>query len=88
MERRKPNQHGRVEEPISRATTKTNRDSSGGKVMKTWQVEYSATYWVQAESEDEAIEKGMEVHSELPDGDWNAFIDPYDSDNFDTVKEN
>jgi hypothetical protein len=55
--------------------------------MKTWQVEYSATYWVEAESEDEAIEKGMEQHSELPDGDWNAFIDPYDSNNFNTLGE-
>jgi hypothetical protein len=55
--------------------------------LKVWQVEYSATYWVEASSEDEAIEKGMEAHSELPDGDWNAFIDPYDSNNFDTIGE-
>ena len=50
--------------------------------LKTWQVEYSATYWVEASSEDEAIEKGMEAHSELPDGDWKAMIDPYDNNNF------
>ena len=55
--------------------------------LKTWQVEYSATYWVQATSEDEAIDLGMEKHAELPDGDWNAFIDPYDSDNFNTLGE-
>jgi hypothetical protein len=53
--------------------------------MKTWQVEYTAAYWVEAESEDEAIDLAMEKHSELPDGDWNAFIDPYDSNNFDTL---
>jgi hypothetical protein len=57
------------------------------ETMKSWQVEYSATYWVNAETEDEAIELGMEKHSELPDGDWNAFIDPYDSNNFNTLGE-
>jgi hypothetical protein len=55
--------------------------------LKTWQVEYNAPDWVQATSEDEAIELGMEKHSELPDGDWNAFIDPYDSNNFNTLGE-
>ena len=44
--------------------------------MKTWQVEYEATYWVEAETEEEAIEKAMEQHSEMPDGDWNAFVEP------------
>ena len=47
--------------------------------LKTWKVEYNATYWVQAESEDEAIDLGMEKHSELPDGDWNAEIDPWEN---------
>jgi hypothetical protein len=55
--------------------------------LKTWQVEYNATYWVEASSEDEAIDKAMEQHSELPDGDWNAMIDPYDSNNFNTLGE-
>jgi hypothetical protein len=55
--------------------------------MKTWQVEYNATYWVEAETEDEAIDLGIEAHSQLPDGDWKAFIDPYDSDNFNTLGE-
>ena len=54
---------------------------------KTWQVEYSAVYWVDAETEDEAIEKGMEAHSEFPDGSWEAMIDPYDSNNFNTLGE-
>lgn len=44
--------------------------------METWQVEYNATYWVEAATEEEAIEKAMGVHSELPDGDWNAFVEP------------
>lgn len=54
-------------------------------MKKTYQVEYNATYWVVAESEEEAIEKGMEVHEEFPDGDWKAWIDPYDSSNFNTT---
>jgi hypothetical protein len=57
------------------------------EAMKTWQVEYSAAYWVKAETEDEAIELAIEQHSDLPNGDWNAFIDPYDSDNFNTLGE-
>ena len=42
---------------------------------KTWQVEYSATYWVKAKTEDEAIELAIEEHSDLPNGDWSAFIE-------------
>jgi hypothetical protein len=56
-------------------------------MKKTWQVEYSAVYWVDAESEDEAIEKAMESHAEFPDGSWEAMIDPYDSNNFNTLGE-
>jgi hypothetical protein len=52
---------------------------------KTWQVDYSATYWIEANSEDEAIELGMEQHADMPDGSWVAFIDPYDSTNFNTT---
>jgi hypothetical protein len=43
--------------------------------MASWQVEYNATYWVDAETEDEAIELAMEKHAELPDGDWNAELE-------------
>jgi hypothetical protein len=43
--------------------------------LKTWQVEYSATYWVEATSEEEAIDLAIEQHSDLPNGDWNAFIE-------------
>jgi hypothetical protein len=50
--------------------------------VKVYQVEYQATYWIQAESEGEAIEKAILVHEDMPDGDWEAFIDPYDSNNF------
>jgi hypothetical protein len=56
-------------------------------VSKVWQVEYSATYWVEADSEEEAIEKGMEEHADMPNGDWEAMIDPYDSNNFNTLGE-
>nr|DAW17395.1 MAG TPA: Jag N-terminus [Caudoviricetes sp.] len=53
--------------------------------MKTWQVEYNATYWVEAKTEEEAIELAIEEHQDLPNGDWNGFIDPYDSNNFNTT---
>jgi hypothetical protein len=43
--------------------------------MASWQVEYNATYWVEAETEDEAIELAIEQHSDLPDGDWNAELE-------------
>ena len=56
-------------------------------MTKSYQVEYSAVYWVDATSEDEAIEKAMEIHADYPDGDWNAFIDPYDSNNFNELGE-
>ena len=55
--------------------------------LKVWQVEYNAAYWVEAETEDEAIELAMEKHADLPDGDWEAMIDPYDSNNFNTLGE-
>jgi hypothetical protein len=56
-------------------------------MSKVYQVEYSAAYWVEADSEEEAIEKAIEQHAEMPDGDWEAMIDPYDSNNFNTLGE-
>jgi hypothetical protein len=53
--------------------------------VKVYQVEYQATYWIQANSEEEAIEKAILVHEDMPDGDWEAFLDPYDSNNFNTT---
>jgi hypothetical protein len=47
------------------------------KELKSWQVEYSATYWVQAESEDEAIELAMEEHYKAPDGSWEAELEQF-----------
>lgn len=47
------------------------------KELKSWQVEYSATYWVKAESEDEAIELAMEQHYKSPDGDWQAELEAW-----------
>jgi hypothetical protein len=61
--------------------------SNNFEPKKTWQVEYSATYWVSAQTEEEAIDNAMEIHYKSPDGDWNAFIDPYDSNNFNTLGE-
>jgi hypothetical protein len=45
---------------------------------QTYQVDYTATYWVEAENEDEAIELAIYQHEDLPDGDWNARIDPWE----------
>lgn len=47
--------------------------------MKTYQVNYNATYWVEAESEEQAIELAIDTHEHSPDGDWEAFIDPYEN---------
>ena len=46
------------------------------KFIQTWQIEYNATYWVEAESEDEAVEAAIERHSKSPDGDWSANLHP------------
>jgi hypothetical protein len=56
-------------------------------MMKSYQVEYSAVYWVNAESEEQAIELAIEEHEQMPNGDWAAMVDPYDSDNFNTLGE-
>jgi hypothetical protein len=56
-------------------------------MSKSYQVTYSAVYWVRANSEEEAIEKGIAKHEDFPDGDWDAFVDPYDSSNFNTLGE-
>jgi len=55
--------------------------------LKTWQVNYIATYWVRAESEDEAIDLGMEEHAKFPDGIWEAMVDNYDSENYNDLGE-
>ena len=44
-------------------------------MTQTWQVEYNATYWVEAETEEEAIEAGIDAHGRLPDGDWKAELE-------------
>lgn len=44
-------------------------------MKKSYQVEYSATYWVEAESEEEAIELAIMEHEDMPNGDWEAFIE-------------
>jgi hypothetical protein len=46
------------------------------KFIQTWQVNYNATYYVEAETEDQAIDVAMERHSQLPDGDWEADLYP------------
>lgn len=54
-------------------------------MAKVYQVEYTAAYWVEANSEEEAIELAMKEQAEMPNGDWEAFIDPWDSNNYNTT---
>jgi hypothetical protein len=56
-------------------------------MTKSYQVSYNATYWVNAESEEQAIELAIAEHEDMPNGDWEAMIDPYDSNNFNTLGE-
>lgn len=44
-----------------------------------YEVRYEATYWVEANDEDEAIDLAIEQHSENPDGSWDAVRDPHAS---------
>jgi hypothetical protein len=44
-----------------------------------YQVTYEATYYVEANDEDHAIDLAVEQHSENPDGSWEAVRDPYAS---------
>ena len=44
-----------------------------------YQVRYEATYYVDADNEDQALDLAMEQHSENPDGSWEAVRDPYAS---------
>jgi hypothetical protein len=60
---------------MSEANDKMEERKEAMSETKTWQVEYSATYWVEATSEDEAIDLAIEQHSDLPNGDWSAFIE-------------
>lgn len=38
--------------------------------MAKYEVIYTATYWVEAEDEDEAEDLAIEQHEDLPDGVW------------------
>ncbi len=42
-----------------------------------YEVTYSATYWVNADNEDDAVKLGIFFHEQNPDGVWEARIDPY-----------
>ena len=55
--------------------------------MKSWQVTYTATYFVEAVDEDEALEVAMEAHSDIPDGSWEVELDTYNSNNYNTLGE-
>jgi hypothetical protein len=44
---------------------------------QSWQVTYEATYWVQASTEEEAIDLAIDKHYELPDGDWSAELEQF-----------
>lgn len=43
--------------------------------MSSWQVEYNATYWVEADSVEDAIDLAIKIHEDMPDGDWVAWIE-------------
>jgi hypothetical protein len=57
----------------------------GGSNMKTYLVTYTATYNVISDSEDNAVDEAIQAHSIHPDGTWEAEIDHYNSDNYDTL---
>ena len=40
--------------------------------MSKWCVTYEAVYFVEADTEQEAIENGIYEHEDLPDGYWRA----------------
>ena len=40
--------------------------------MKRYRVDYTASYWVEAEDEAQAIDLAIDEHFEMPDGDWEA----------------
>jgi hypothetical protein len=44
-----------------------------------YQVTYEATYYVDAESESDALDRAIEQHGEFPDGTWETVRDPYTS---------
>ena len=44
-----------------------------------YEVRYEATYYVEADNEDDAIELAVDQHSQNPDGAWEAVRDPYAS---------
>jgi hypothetical protein len=43
--------------------------------MTKYRVDYTASYWVEAEDEAEAIDLAIEEHFEMPDGDWEAVVE-------------
>ena len=45
--------------------------------LKSWQVEYIATYLVKALDENHAIDLAIEQHGEFPDGDWEAELEQW-----------
>jgi hypothetical protein len=45
--------------------------------MASWQVTYEATYWVEATTEEEAIDLAIDKHFELPDGNWSAELEQF-----------
>lgn len=40
--------------------------------MASYEVTYTAIYYVEAESVDDAIKAAIEQHEQNPDGDWEA----------------
>lgn len=42
--------------------------------MPKYEVTYTATYWVEADNPEEAVERAIEVHEDLPDGYWEPVL--------------
>jgi hypothetical protein len=52
---------------------------------KTYTVDLTAGYHVSAYSQEEALEIGKKMHDDVHNESWEVKIDPYDSNNFNTL---
>ena len=53
--------------------------------MKTYLVTYTSTYEIPADSKEDAIDKASQANTRHDDGTWEADIDHYNSDNYNTL---
>jgi|AntAceMinimDraft_1070359.scaffolds.fasta_scaffold03080_8 hypothetical protein len=55
--------------------------------MKDYIVTYNAKYYVTADSEQEALEQAQQEHDVFDDCTWEVNLDPYSSNNQNTLGE-